>query len=93
MQAPPPGYASSMPLVSLNEQAAKTYLASKDWPLGFQVQVLEQVEKIPLRFFICDDCGSMYESDGKQLTYSQNSGFRAINCSRYVIPNLYYTHV
>ncbi len=88
MQAPPPGYASSLPLVSLNEQAAKTFLASKDWPLGFQVQALEQVEKIPLRFFICDDSGSMYEADGKLLTYSQTAGYRPVNCSRYVILNL-----
>ncbi len=83
MQAPP-GYSASLPLANLNDEAARRYLAASTFPVGFQTLLLEECVKIPLRFFICDDSGSMYESDGQLLVVS-GTKHKAIVSSRYVV--------
>ncbi len=83
----PPGYSSSLPLANLNDEAARRFLASFSFPVGFQTLLLEECAKIPLRFFICDDSGSMYESDGQLLVVS-GTKHKAIVSSRYVVAEI-----
>jgi hypothetical protein len=81
--AAPPGYISALPNVACNNEAARRFLTANQWPPGFQTLLLEECEKIPLRFFICDDSGSMYENDGQHVVSSLGK-HKAVNCSRYV---------
>lgn len=56
--APPP---------TCNETGAREYLGGHKWPLGLQNTSIQNLAKIPIRFFICDDSGSMILSDGHKL--------------------------
>jgi len=42
-----------------NEVAAREYLNRCEWPVGLQDTFIRNLSKIPLRFFICDDSGSV----------------------------------
>jgi hypothetical protein len=57
----------------INEGAVRDFLARHNWPYGLQDVVIEGFRKVPLRFFICDDSGSMNESDGNRLVSSSSS--------------------
>jgi len=82
---PPPPFDPSVgriPRVSPNDEAAKQFLTLRKWPAGFQNLVLKQMtETIPLRFFICDDSGSMFEDDGQHLV-SDGTIYKALKCTR-----------
>lgn len=43
----------------VNEENAKKYLSSHHWPSGLQDSILKNCAKIPIRFIIIDDSGSM----------------------------------
>jgi hypothetical protein len=67
----PPGsvanaYPNGLPCVQ-NEGAAKEFLSRCQWPESLQESFIQSVSKIPLRFFICDDSGSMETGDGKRV--------------------------
>ena len=42
-----------------DEVAARAYLSRCQWPVGLQDTFIRNLSKIPLRFFICDDSGSV----------------------------------
>ncbi len=44
---------------------AEAYLTSQSWPPAMQEVFLKNLPKIAIRFFICDDSGSMGTEDGK----------------------------
>ncbi len=72
----------AIPRINPNEEAARQFLTSRKWPAGFQTLLLNQLtEKVPIRFFICDDSGSMAENDGTRLAISGNI-HKAVNSSR-----------
>lgn len=50
-----------------NEIGAREYLGGHKWPVGLQTTSINNLAKIPIRFFICDDSGSMIASDGHRL--------------------------
>ena len=63
-----PEYSSNGPVpTGINEGMAKEYLAGHKWPIGLQETSVEQMKKIAMRYFICDDSGSMMASDGHKL--------------------------
>ncbi len=69
-------------IVPPKDEAARQFLTSRKWPAGFQTLLLNQLtEKVPIRFFICDDSGSMAENDGTRLAISGNI-HKAVNSSR-----------
>ncbi len=69
-------------IVPPKDEAARQFLTSRKWPAGFQTLLLNQLtEKVPIRFFICDDSGSMAENDGTRLIASGNI-HKAVNSSR-----------
>lgn len=41
------------------------------------------MNRLPYRFFICDDSGSMSTSDGKRLVTTRQ-GIRVVKCTRWV---------
>ena len=54
----------------VNEESAREYLREHSWPIGLQDPLLNEIKKIPIRYFICDDSGSMTTMDGmKYETY------------------------
>ena len=59
---PPPPPPSEM-----NEGAVREFLATHCWPDGLQSILISSLKRIPLRFFICDDSGSMMSDDGHRL--------------------------
>ncbi len=65
-----------------NETAIKEYLTSCKWPTGLQEAFIRNLNKIPVRFFICDDSGSMSLDDGHCLVHFDGvSRFRS--CTRW----------
>ena len=52
---------------TVNEAGLRNFLMAKSWPNGLQECLIRGVKKIPIRYFICDDSGSMSYSDGKQI--------------------------
>lgn len=66
--APPSAPPAAAPLPSLqNEGGAREFLSSKQWPAGLQDAFIENIARTPLRFFICDDSGSMQTNDGNLI--------------------------
>lgn len=43
----------------VNEAGAREFLTSYRWPPGLQDTFIRNLKKIPMRFFICDDSGSV----------------------------------
>jgi hypothetical protein len=60
---------TSSPFV--NEMGAREFFGGQKWPIGLQDTFINNCKRIPIRFFICDDSGSMVASDGHRLmTYN-----------------------
>lgn len=57
---------------TVNEAGAKEYLAGHKWPHGLQLTFVANLQLVPIRFFICDDSGSMMISDGHKLMTAPN---------------------
>ncbi len=59
--------APSAPQSLVNEAGARDFLTSFKWPAGLQTTFVKNLSKLPIRFFICDDSGSMCSNDGHKL--------------------------
>ena len=59
--------ATSVDPFALNEAGAREILSANKWPIGLQDTFINNLSLIPIRFFICDDSGSMMASDGHKL--------------------------
>ena len=66
----------------VDEVKAKKFLNDHQWPPGMQASILKSCQKIPMRFFIVDDSGSMGTSDGKR-TVGAGKGTKVIDCTRW----------
>lgn len=76
---PPPALSNS---VSVNEGAIRNYLSRACWPIGLQTVLVNGIALCPVRFFICDDSGSMMSNDGHRLIGEGNIT-KLIACSRW----------
>ena len=66
-----PNYVSASTLPQFqNEGGAREFLQGQGFPQGLQDSFIETLVKIPLRFFILDDSGSMAMNDGKRIVVS-----------------------
>jgi len=65
-----------------NEAGAREYLSSHRWPMGLQDAFIKNLARMPMRFFICDDSGSMGHSDGHKLM-SSGSVTKLVGCTRW----------
>jgi len=68
---------------TVNENAVKTFLTSKQWPAGLQDVIVRGLKKIPIRYFICDDSGTMSDPDGNILLKTEE-GYRKVGTTRWV---------
>lgn len=78
----PPVVNSSQQMPNINTIAAKEYLATHHWPKGLQETFVQNLTKIALRVFICDDSGSMAGNDGHKLL-GNNNNKRMVSCTRW----------
>ena len=68
--------------VQFDTDAAKNYLTNHGWPLGLINAFIRSCKKIPIRYFICDDSGSMLTNDGHRCVKIQNDN-KIVKCSRW----------
>ena len=55
----------------VNSAAIRDFLANEHlWSEGMQDLVIDSFAKLPCRFFICDNSGSMMANDGKKINRS-----------------------
>lgn len=66
-----------------NDAGARSYLDKHAWPRGLQEGLLKSVRKIPIRFFIVDDSGSMSTNDGKKILRSGPGKAKVVSCTRW----------
>ena len=57
-------------MLPINEYAAKEFLKGQRWPSGMQQAALNSMQKMPIRYFIVDDSGSMASADGNRMFYN-----------------------
>lgn len=62
--------------------SAQNLLNSRSWPIGLQNALFINMSKMPYRFFICDDSGSMAANDGHRLIGS-GSSTKLVPCTRW----------
>ena len=65
------GISSSLTPV-INESATRAYLARYRWPVGLQTALIKNLTKVPVRFFVCDDSGSMSANDGQKIVAAED---------------------
>ena len=65
-----------------NEVATREFLNAKKWPVGLQNFLLSNVIRMPRRYFICDDSGSMNSNDGK-LYAGTGKEKTLVSCTRW----------
>jgi len=51
----------------VNEENAREFLRKNAWPPGLQDALIKGLRKIPIRYIICDDSGSMTTNDGMKF--------------------------
>lgn len=61
---------------------AKRYLQGAGWPLGLQEALIKSIKKLPYRYFICDDSGSMLTADGHKVM-GKNENTKIVSCTRW----------
>ncbi len=59
--------------IAANEAAGSDFLSKHHWPPGLINVLLKNIKKIPVRFFIVDNSGSMATADGQHLVVSGSS--------------------
>mmetsp|Transcript_13377 Transcript_13377/g.26743 ORF Transcript_13377/g.26743 Transcript_13377/m.26743 type:complete len:373 (-) Transcript_13377:92-1210(-) len=66
-----------------NEGGAREFLSAQGFPAGLQDAFVESLRKLPMRFFIVDDSGSMSINDGKRVV-TRGTKKAMLACSRWV---------
>lgn len=60
--------------ISDSEVGLRNFLMTHNWPNGLQDCLIRSISKIPIRYIICDDSGSMTSGDGKRIITASGSG-------------------
>eukprot|EP01039_Chlorochromonas_danica_P002769 gene2769-3023_t len=60
----------------------QAFLRRYQWPEGLQMELLHSCRRIPLRFYVVDDSGSMISDDGRRVI-SQGAQHKMIKCTRW----------
>ncbi len=56
-----------------NEDSARSFLSKNNWPIGLQDLFVENLKQVPIRFFICDDSGSMSANDSRKVVVANGN--------------------
>ncbi len=82
MSAPPmatPMTSGYAPLPALqNDGGAREFLMQCKWPGPLQESFINNLARTPLRYFVCDDSGSMCTDDGKKLVTDARGNHRYV---------------
>lgn len=57
---------------NVDEVGVRNFLMSHSWPNGLQNALINTLKKMPIRYFICDDSGSMTYSGGMKVVKGVN---------------------
>lgn len=71
------------PVGGFDANAARAFLAKHHWPVGLQEAMIKSCKKMPVRFFITDDSGSMLTNDGNRLVGTDPRKKKLIKCTRW----------
>jgi hypothetical protein len=52
---------------AIADEAVRKYLTDNGWPTGLRNTLIAGLTSAPIRYFICDDSGSMVSSDGHRM--------------------------
>ena len=66
----------------VDEKAMRAYLTENQWPPGLQTALVDTCKKMPVRFFITDDSGSMLTNDGHRIVGAGDKK-KLIACTRW----------
>lgn len=50
-----------------NEAGARLFMSNNKWPTGIQDLFIRNLQLVPIRFFVCDDSGSMSANDSRKI--------------------------
>ena len=64
-------------------RACRNFLQKYGWPEGLQEAMVKSCLKMPVRFFITDDSGSMLTNDGNRIVGSDSRKKKLIKCTRW----------
>ena len=59
----------------INEAATHTFFDRHDWPYGLREIIFRDCKKVPLRFYVADDSGSMSSTDGTRIVKKPNGKY------------------
>jgi len=68
--------------ITMNPDGARQFLKEYNWPNGLQQSMLNALSKLPIRFIILDDSGSMAVSDGAKLL-GDGANKTQVSCTRW----------
>ena len=71
------------PVGGFDQKACRAFLAKNHWPIGLQEAMVKSCMKMPVRFFITDDSGSMLTNDGNRLVGNDPRKKKLIKCTRW----------
>ena len=63
--------------------ATREFLNSKYWPVGLQTFLLNNLNKVAYRYFICDDSGSMATNDGTRI-FGMGNNSKIVSSTRWM---------
>ena len=66
-----------------DEVEGRRLLSTHGWPGGLQETFLRSCRKIPIRFFIVDDSGSMSANDGRKIVRQGPGKAKMVSCTRW----------
>mmetsp|Transcript_25741 Transcript_25741/g.35399 ORF Transcript_25741/g.35399 Transcript_25741/m.35399 type:complete len:332 (-) Transcript_25741:1237-2232(-) len=67
-----------------NDDGAREFLSSQNWPNGLQNIFVRTLRIIPMRFFIFDDSGSMNTADGHKFVKGEHDQQTLVTCTRWL---------
>lgn len=76
------GFHSLPDEITMNPDGARQFLKEYNWPNGLQQSMLNALSKLPIRFIILDDSGSMAVSDGAKLL-GDGANKTQVSCTRW----------
>ena len=60
---------------AVDEEAAHRFFDRHDWPHGLREIIYRDCKKVPLRFYVADDSGSMSSKDGTRIVKQTNGKY------------------
>lgn len=66
-----PALPLNLPKAIQDEEGLRAFLRWNKWPEGLAKRFFAELSKVPIRFFLFDNSGSMVKEDGKMVSISQ----------------------